>query len=128
MGFTVMEMIVVIIILGALAAIALPSYRIQMLKIQNQEAVRILYAAWEAQQDYRRENGNYYAGGLSALDIDVAPRYFTPPMLSNIGIFGEVAVMLHLKESYAIYIMPDGSIHCYNAGYNTCQKMGIISP
>ena len=49
------ELIIVVIIIGVLAAVAIPSYRIQMLKMKNQEAVRVLMVIWEAQKEYYRE-------------------------------------------------------------------------
>ncbi len=77
------EVMVIIAIIGVLAAIAIPSYRIQMLKVKNQEAVRILMALWEAEMDYYRENGAY-TSNLADLPVDIpTPKNFQMPVVGG---------------------------------------------
>ncbi len=131
------EMVVVITIIGVLAALAFPSYRIQMLKIKNQEAVRILMALWEAQKDYYRDNGSYTSNPTNlAIDIPVAKNFFHFVIFN--GNFSKactgsgkiILAMMQSKDfSYLLYVLEDGRIVCGNALMDChdpiCIKMGF---
>lgn len=133
-GFTLAEVMIAIGIIGVLAALALPRYRIQMLKIQNQEAIRILMALWDAQKDYARENNNNYTTVMADLDIDIPPpRNFAAPVLddatTNISCGGPnqnyVASIVSHDGSYTLYALVDGRIVCTPCPGTLCQPMGF---
>lgn len=135
-GFTIIEIIVVIVIIGILAALAIPSSRIQMLRIQSQEGVRILRALWEAQKDYYRDN-NAYATSLDQLAVDIpAPKNFQAPVLDN-GITpltcGLITVyyLARIEDNtgtYTLYARNNGLIGCRRTGFpcqrQLCEQMG----
>ena len=129
-AFTIMEILVVIVIIGVLAAIALPSYNIQMRKMKNQEAVRILTAVWEAQKDYYRENG-VYTNDIANLAIDTAFKNFY-----NLDVLPAPSVMCNNNQpylakltandnSYRLYALEDGRIVCTPCPGSLCAKMGF---
>lgn len=136
-GFTMIELMIVIVVIGVLAAIALPSYRIQISKMKNQEAVRILMALWEAQKDYYRENGVYTAD-INDLAIDIpAPKHFinfdvldgTPPVTCSGSPRTPLASMEANDSSYTLYALVDGRVVCKPASGgcpgSLCPQMGF---
>src|SRR5262249_9394656 len=60
-GFTIVEMMVVIVIIGILAAIAVPTYSSYMSKSRVTEATTFLAAIKQRQEAYRSEFGRYCA-------------------------------------------------------------------
>ena len=69
-GFTLLELMIVVIIIAILAAIALPQYLKTAERSRAAEALQILASIRAAEHRYRVENGAYTAG-LANLDIDV---------------------------------------------------------
>ena len=67
-GFTLMELLVVVLIVGILAAVALPQYQYIVNKSRFQQAVVFVDSLAKAQQVYRMANGSY-ATDITALDI-----------------------------------------------------------
>ena len=69
-GFTLFELLVVIIILGVLAAMALPSYLNQDAKARQAEAKQTIGALIRGQQVYRLENTTF-SNSINTLGIGV---------------------------------------------------------
>ncbi len=69
-AFTLIEMLVVVLIIGILAAIALPRYMLAVDQSKLSQAILSARALAEAQTRYQLANGNWSAD-ISALDISL---------------------------------------------------------
>src|SRR5688572_15455984 len=58
-GMTLMELLTVMVILGVLAAVAVPSYRRYLLRSQRTEAMTALMQAQTAQEKWMLQNNEY---------------------------------------------------------------------
>lgn len=77
-GFSLMELLVVIIIAGILAAIAFPKYGRVTEHSRQAEAITILGALRGAQLKYYVDNNDSYTTDLTKLDIELpTPKFFT---------------------------------------------------
>ena len=66
-GFTLFELLVVLVVVGIIAAIALPAYRHHMLRVNRAEAMTLLLQLQSAEEAHYLRHDNYTAG------IDAAP-------------------------------------------------------
>ena len=69
-GFTLLELLIVVLIIGILAAVALPQYKKTVLKTRFATVKQNTRALYEAQQRYFMARGAY-ASTLNDLDIQV---------------------------------------------------------
>jgi prepilin-type N-terminal cleavage/methylation domain-containing protein len=75
-GFTLVELAVVIVIIGVLAAFGVPRFLKSVERSKAAEAFSYLSAVRSAQERYQAQNGTY-ASDLTVLDIKFAtPKYF----------------------------------------------------
>lgn len=58
-SFTIIELIIVIVVAGIIAAIALPNFQKSRVKAQQKEAISNIKLIAAAQRVYRMEHGNY---------------------------------------------------------------------
>ena len=70
LGFTLLELLVVVLIIGILASIALPQYQRAMAKAELTRVISSVKPLAEAQERYFLTNGKY-SNSFSDLDVDV---------------------------------------------------------
>lgn len=70
-GFTLVELLVVMLILGLLAAIAIPSFFNQRDKARDADAKVLVRTAQTAVETYGTDNGGSYAGATPAALINI---------------------------------------------------------
>lgn len=70
-GFSLIELMVVVVIAGILAAVAYPAYTSHVQRGRRADAMAVLTAVVQAQERYRANNATY-AATASALGVDVS--------------------------------------------------------
>jgi type IV pilus assembly protein PilE len=79
-GFTLMELVVVILIIGLLVSLAVPSYKSFIMKSRRTEAKQMLFMAAQRQQQWFTQNNTYTtdmtASGLN-IDATSSNGYYT---------------------------------------------------
>jgi len=76
-GFTLVELAVVVVIIGVLAAFAVPRFLASVERSKAAEAFNYLASIHSSQERYHARQGTY-AADLASLDIElVDPEYFT---------------------------------------------------
>ena len=71
-GFTLIELMVVIVILGIIAAYAIPNYGTSITRANQKDAAAQLRAVHAAQNIYRlQNNGNYWLNGTELDEADI---------------------------------------------------------
>ena len=86
-GFTLLELLMVVIIIAILAAMALPQYVKVAEKSRATEAYNILGAIRSAENRYRAQSpNNDYTGTLADLDVEIPATFqdWNTPDLTNI--------------------------------------------
>ncbi len=137
-GYTVLELVMVVAILGILSTLALPLYTTAIERVHARDAEQILVAFFEAEKKYAIENGGQYTRNLSALDIGItAPQKFSlisawddnPTVYLTVdGVSqpdrGQILRMSDdgLTILYCLSILENGQVVCI--GTNICNKLG----
>ena len=69
-AFTLIEILVVVLIIGILAAITLPKYQKAVLKADLHRGINLVESLYQAQQAYYLANGDF-AGDIDELDVSI---------------------------------------------------------
>ena len=131
-GFTLLEMLVVVLIIGILAGIAFPQYRNAVRKARVAEAKITLRALVDATDRYILEHGNSSWGSLDNLDTEVQTNLnnwrinIDECVSSYDGTLGCVAVAEPKWESdYLLYFWStnyEGGINEYCGKFECCAN------
>lgn len=90
-GFTLIELLIVFIIVGLLAAIAIPIYRANIKKVASSEGAALLGSILTSQKAYYSEHGRYTID-KNAMGIDLSGnKYFRDFVLQSADENGFVA-------------------------------------
>lgn len=83
-GFTLLEILVAVMVIGVLAAVAIPKIGQAVEKFRAQEAIHLIQNIAAAQERYRIDSGDEYYPGpddFDGLDIEIPElQYFDPPV------------------------------------------------
>lgn len=122
-GFTFIELMFVIIIIGVLASLALPRYSRTLEKMRLAEGMQILETLRNAQYAYKTEFGSYTAT-LGDLDvtIPVSNNFNAPTVLNDSA---NLAQVTRRGLSYEVHIKESGLIVCIDIGIpGICVQIG----
>ena len=122
-GFTLIEIIIVIIIIGVIAGAAVPRFTGTFERVKASEGKQILLAILNAQKIYFLEHGAYSDLGddLSELDINIpASQNFNLPNVDNNP--DNVAQIERKGSTYVLKIKSDGTFTCDGGG---CSQIGF---
>lgn len=119
-GFTLMEILVVVVIVGVIAGFGMPTYATHVERVRASEGVQMLTSLLAAQERYRVEN-NAYATAIANLDIDIpnASNFTVPPTLRDEA--GRVAALTRTNNSYTLCINSTGVVSCSGTA-NICAQ------
>jgi len=109
-GYTLLEILIVIIIVGIVAGVSLPLYTTHIERLKTKEGDQILFALLSAQHRYKLENGQY-ATNIADLDVEIPPSSgFNIGFLSAVE--GRVAGIIKADNSYSLCISSKGELGC----------------
>jgi prepilin-type N-terminal cleavage/methylation domain-containing protein len=111
-GFSLVELAVVVIIIGVLAAFGVPRMLKSVERSKAAEAFKYLAAVRAAQERYQARQGTY-AANLADLDMEqTAPTYFSIPAVPPEVLPGAT---LSLEDSWSLTLTRQGASAGYGA-------------
>lgn len=129
-AFTLIELLVVVLIIGILAAIAVPQYRVAVLKARCVKAIVHLNALEKAQIAYKLANG-VYADDQKKLDVEVQDIDATGWLLQTYASFQVERDVLRLEWVWPTGkgSWPNGQHRCIGLtqlGQQVCKSLGAV--
>ena len=119
-GFTFLEILTALIILGALTGLAYPNFVTHIEKTRSTEAIQILESLHKAQVAFFYEN-NAYTSTLADLDVEFPnPQSYNAPTVSTTD---PIASIVRSTGAYTIRVNANGSFSCVGGG-GICSKLG----
>lgn len=128
-GFTLIELMIVVAIIGILAAIAIPAYQDYTIRAQVSEGLTLVAGAKTAVSEYYLERGSWPADNIVAGladKHDIIGKYTEHISVENNVIeinFGFAAHTTIFDEKIELTAVPNGGSITW-----TCASQGVIQP
>ena len=130
-GFTLMELLIVIVIIGLLTSIALPMYKKAVEKSKVADALSVIDSVTKSEHNWYLVN-NRYTKNFSDLDIDFTDKDGNKPegylLKSNNYDFTLADKSIKASRNNKEYILfksyEDGNIYCIPQTHYICQELG----
>ena len=127
-GFTLVELAVVIVIIGVLAAFGVPKFLNSVERSKASEAVAYLSAVQTAQERYIAKQG-VYASAVTDLDITVqSPKYFTVGTITTTNTGTNPTWTLTLTRIAATSSKGAYTVTFTQDGYDSANSTILASP
>lgn len=130
-GYTLMEVMTVLVVIAVVVALAYPFFVIQSQKVESQEGVSVLSALYLAQKDYREDSGAY-SGDVTDLGVSIPAMQnfknltvYSSNSVSCQGVsFNALASVEETAGTYTLFVLEDGRVVC-NPCAGICTKLGF---
>ncbi len=94
-GFTLIELMIVVAIIGILAAIAIPAYQDYTIRAQVSEGLSLSSGAKAAVAEFFQDSGNWPTNNLEAgveVSTNIQGKYTTQVAVTAVGVTGVITV------------------------------------
>lgn len=126
-GFTLMELMIAVAIVGILASIAIPSYQQYIIKGKRSEAQGALATFANAMEQWRLQNNGSYCGAAGAGCVRGSPTIFSTVVpisggttTYNLTLSAVTATTYTLTATAVGSQTSDGNLSLTNTGIKTC--------
>lgn len=134
-GYTLIEICIVLIVLGVLASIAFPQFYISVERTKAAEGVNILENIFNAEQHWALDHNNTFTNDISNLDVSYTIfGHFNPIIVSDFAdplpALGANSELVRIRRNettpfnYTLHITATGVISCSGGGGSICTKIG----
>jgi type IV pilus assembly protein PilA len=115
-GFTLVELLVVMLILGLLAAIAIPSFFNQRDKARDADAKALVRTAETAMETYATDNGGAYTGATPAALITIEETLNSADGGDGSGNGDALTVPAVAADSYTVRVASENTPNTFSIG------------
>ena len=132
-AFTLAEILIVVIIIGALASIVMPQFYTVIERSRSAEGVNVLENVLNSERRWAADNDNTFTNNMGDLDISFdngfgnfnAPTFASPlPSPSQNLILVNIQRNAASPFNYTLSITATGTVSCSGGGASVCSKMG----